>query len=327
MTQDKNQEKTRRDKQPIMTEKVARAKILSIEGGKDGIVALDREVRDLDREASRLMRKRNEQRVAIENMKSSGFFGTAKVFLGGAQAGLEATEAALSPLIEQIHQKSPKVYRGITDVENIVDRFMDTDRHYKMADVVQVALQKVNMMAKLYSKAIHNAQIKIEGALNAGTGEEASQMIGTDITLYTEQYNQAASQALVVVKMNATSLHKALQEYASDVESDPNWKVSVAIDEKSAISVDLLTKPHYLDVYTPKTLEDIKAQLHLLNQAVETIIEQVHASNTELQNLKKAYFLAKKKKLCDHIFDEKDKAFHEERAKSTWGADKQEDAD
>lgn len=319
MTADINKEKSPGGKEPVMTEKIARGRILLIEGGKDGIVALDKVVRDLDGRVNNLREERSKKQVVIENMKASGFFGAAKAFLGGAMAGLQEIEAELEPLIQQIQTKSAKTYRGIVEVENIVDRFMNDDKQYKIAEVMQQALQKVRMMASLCRNAVHSAQVKVEGALTAGSGEEAAQMIGTDIELYTEKYNKVASQALQAIKTNAESLHKALREYSSHAKEAPGWKVDVAIDAESVLSVDLLTNPHYLDVYTPKKLEEIKVQLHMLNDALTAILEQVDASYKKLQEEKKAYILAKKNKLCDHLFTEKDKDYHKKRAQGTWG--------
>lgn len=303
--------------EPVMTERTARGKILVIEGGKDGIVALDREVRELDRRADELRRKRASQKVAIENMKASGFLGTARVFLGGAQAGLEDTEEKLGVLTDQIREKSATVYRGIVSIDNIVDQFVLTDRQYRAAEIIQLSLQKANMMTGLYLKAVLNAQIKIEGALTDGAGAEAAQMVGTDIELATEKYNTEASQALKIVKLNSASFHAALREYASHLKESPGWHVSVAIDAESALNVDVLTMPEYMDVYTPKKLEEVKAQLLVLHEAIKTISGQIAASYKELQDLKKDYLLAKKKKLCDHLFDDHDREYHQELARSS----------
>ncbi|MEK7123194.1 MAG: hypothetical protein AAB855_05070, partial [Patescibacteria group bacterium] len=154
---------------PIVTERTARGKILGIEGGKDGIVALDRDVRDLDKRIGALRRKHASQLVAIENMKASSFLGTAKVFFGGAQAGLEATENELKILTDKIRERSAKVYSGIISVDNTVDQFVRGDRQYKAAEVMQLSLQKAKLMAGMYQKAVQNAQVRVEGALNAGS--------------------------------------------------------------------------------------------------------------------------------------------------------------
>jgi len=322
---DKNRDKNPDTKESFMTQNDARGRILLIESGKDGIVAVDHEVRELERRADSLRRKADLEKVAIENMRASGILGSMKVFLGGAQAGLDVINSELESLIAKIHEKSAKVYRGIIDIDNIVDRYISGDRHCKMEEVVQISLGKVAMMASLYLKAVQNAQLKIEGALNAGVGMEAALMVGADMTLEDEKYNKQAADALQIVKINGTSLHSALREYSSHLDESPEWRVNVAIDTESILNVDVLTKPEYMDVYTPKKLEELKSQLLALHEAIKTVIEQVQASSKKLQEKKNAYVLAKKNKLCEHIFDDDDKEYHKKRAQRTWSGEHSEE--
>ncbi|MEK7122337.1 MAG: hypothetical protein AAB855_00615, partial [Patescibacteria group bacterium] len=47
----------------------------------------------------------------------------------------------------------------------------------------------------------------------------------------------------------------------------------------------------------------------------------------ELQDQKEAYLLAKKKKLCDHLFTKEDRDYHKEWARASWSGETNEQRD
>lgn len=294
-------------------------------GTEEGILQLDSEVRVLDARAKKLRGKRDALAVEIENKKAAGIFGRAHVFFGGSQTELTKVEEELAQLQSEMAEKSKKVFRGITTMQNIVHEIVSGKVEYRQVEVIEGCLSRAASNLKAYLDAIIGAQDKVEGALNAGAGEEAAQMVGTGIAIPVEMYNKAADEAIEAVKVEAKNVHRVLNEYASNMDAATVWKVRVAIDRESALNVDVLSRPEYLDMYTPKKLEELQAQLAGLREAVAVLRKQIKKSQKDLTNQKNSYQLTEMKRLCKgrdlHLFNEDEYQYHKVRAQGNWSGE------
>ncbi len=294
-----------------LSEKEAKKEIEKIE---TRIVPVEHELLALDRQRPSLYKRRDNRRAQLDDARTS-FISRVQSAFSPVKAELDAIEAEIGSLHTEIQKKARAMLSGLTQRDNIVFEFLRNDPKYRQAEVLQGSLSKVKGAAAFFQKSIHVAQEKVEGALTAGANEEALK-VGTDVHLETEAYNKKVAHALKILKLSSAAFHIALREYGASLEKVPEWHIDVAIDKESILSVNLLSTPHFADVYTPAALETLRVQLGALNAGMKTIVEQITESDGDLQRQKNAYEDDMRTSLSGFHFN--DREFYEELARGSF---------
>ena len=329
MRKDKDPDGGTRRERPVQQKAEATKRIEELEVGEHGFVPLIDEIRNLERTYAALRVQRATLEEAFAQEKPGGWLGPLKTMFDSRHRELTSVNEEIVSVVQKIRTKSTRVYQGMIDVMNVVTLFIaERDPEYRVAEVIKTSLGTLKSVARPYLDSVEHAQVKVrEARQHAEAGEV---IVGTDPSAVPDEFKETA-ESLQAVTLNAATFGRAISAYASNVKGSRQWHVTVAVDRESTLRVNVLTHVHFVDIYTPHTLDDLQVQLADLHKALNEIMAEINQNDKTLTEEKDEYELEKLKELCKprnlYFFTEKDRTHYKERAKHNWSRDKSQDAE